>query len=53
MNKSELEQLTDGELSLAILKIKTDNLGENYRIAKINTSARCVVGTGGNDQGHR
>ena len=47
MTKEQLEQLTDGELSMAILKIKTDNMGENYRIAKINTSARCVVGTGG------
>ena len=50
--QEELESKSDGELSLAILKIKTDNMGENYRVAKLSSArnfstAKCLIGTDG------
>ena len=45
--KEELEKLSDGELSLAILKIKTDNMAFDYHISKVKSTARCIVGTNG------
>lgn len=47
MKKQDLEKLSDGELSLAILQLKTGGLGDNYRVSSINSTARCLVSTGG------
>lgn len=47
MNKEQLEALTGGELSLAIIKLKHGPLAENYRISPINQKARCLIGTDG------